>query len=43
MCQRRQNSVTDLDEYGRAKFSGRWIPNIIPSPRAMSLYPLKSK
>ncbi len=36
MCQRRQNSVTVTDEYGRAKFSGSRKPSMRPRPMAMS-------
>ena len=43
MCQRRQNSVTDFEIYGKRKFTGIWNPNIFPSPIAIIEYPAKSK
>jgi hypothetical protein len=43
MCQRRQNSVRDLEVYGCWKFSGSLNPSIFPIPMAMSEYPEKSQ
>jgi hypothetical protein len=43
MCHLRQKSVTVPALYGRRKFSGNEIPNILESPIAMSEYPEKSK
>jgi hypothetical protein len=37
MCQRRQNSVMDVERYGQSKFSGSGRPRVSDAPRAMSV------
>ena len=43
MCHRRQKSVSVLAARGQRKFSARSKPSSFPTPRAMSVYPEKSK
>src|SRR2546422_11551330 len=43
MCHRRQNSASDVARYGASKLTGMRKPNSAADPRAMSVYPEKSK